>query len=407
MVPAMTTPTHVESLGSWRAAGLLAKATGLHVQPDDVGDLSRAGLLGSEGVYKGNHLYAVTALEALAARADFPKLLDEHRLLNASQAAERMGIRPRDWEYVVAAGWISPALVRHRYLAQYKKNVSFPVYRPRDVDALRDLPGVDWEEVRAVKTGQRSPLREFAKRPPTRAQIIRWFCTKVSHRFGVEVWAWWNNSADLWNIDWDDPDGAPTSEDVAAMLAEDLVAVHYTSRIRLKSESGQVVTWARTMSEPGAAVILDFETTDLEGLPVEVAVIDTAGRVLLDTLVNPGRPISAEAQAVHGISDAMVADAPTWDQVLPQLLEAVGDRTVLAYNAEFDHAVFRRACRAAQLPAGPLGVFKDRWGCLMVNYTAWMRLWRWPALGGGHRALGDTQAALTVLREMTSPYTGR
>jgi hypothetical protein len=67
---------------------------------------------------------------------------------------------------------------------------------------------------------------------------------------------------------------------------------------------------ARELPEPGAAVILDTETTDLPGQTVELAVIDGAtGKKLMDTLVKPTEPISDGARWVHGITDAMVADA--------------------------------------------------------------------------------------------------
>jgi DNA polymerase III epsilon subunit-like protein len=67
---------------------------------------------------------------------------------------------------------------------------------------------------------------------------------------------------------------------------------------------------------------------------VEVAVVAAAtGATLLDTLVSPGCPIQPGAQAVHGITDADVAGAPPWNEVLPKLLTVTRGRTVLAYNA--------------------------------------------------------------------------
>ena len=51
--------------------------------------------------------------------------------------------------------------------------------------------------------------------------------------------------------------------------------------------SDQAVTWARTMLSPHRAVVIDCETTDLPGAICEVAVVDTQGRILLNTLVNP------------------------------------------------------------------------------------------------------------------------
>ncbi len=42
----------------------------------------------------------------------------------------------------------------------------------------------------------------------------------------------------------------------------------------------------------------------------EVAVIDTDGTLLLNTLVDPGVPITVTAGAVHGITDQDLVGAP-------------------------------------------------------------------------------------------------
>ena len=76
------------------------------------------------------------------------------------------------------------------------------------------------------------------------------------------------------------------------------------------------------------------------GAVVELAVVDVhTGATLLDTLVNPGVPIEPGAQAVHGITDADLAGAPTWADVLPKLLQVTEGRTVLAYSADYDRTV--------------------------------------------------------------------
>ena len=51
--------------------------------------------------------------------------------------------------------------------------------------------------------------------------------------------------------------------------------------------SDQAVSWARAMLQPDRAVVIDCETTDLPGAVCEVAVVDTCGRILLNSLVNP------------------------------------------------------------------------------------------------------------------------
>lgn len=398
-------PAHVERLGVWRAAELLAEVAGIEVYADDVHDLTYAQLLTVTARFKGNDVWDVAALRELAGQPDFAQLLGEHRMLTTRQAATYLEIRPSDFGYVVAAGWICPTTTRWRTVGR-RKEIEFPLWHKRDLDAVRCLPGVNWEAVRAVKRGQRSPLRAYVDIPPTRAQIIRWFCTKLSHRYKVQVWAFWNNAADTWHIDWDTRNSKPSIDTVGRSLARDKVARQFKNQIQLGvCESAAVARWARDMLIPGAAVILDTETTGLPGRVCELAVIDAAtGETLLNTLVNPGVPIEPEAQAVHGISDEAVAGAPTFDQVWPALLEVTKGRTVLAYNSDFDQDVVCGHAEALGLDPGRLARRKT-WGCIMVNRTAWLRQWKWVRLDGGHRALGDTLKARDVLLEMTAPAT--
>lgn len=146
---------------------------------------------------------------------------------------------------------------------------------------------------------------------------------------------------------------------------------------------------ATHLLQPGSAVILDTETTDFGGDIIEVALIEAdTGAVLLNTLVHPERPISPEAHAIHGINAEMCEAAPAWDQVWPQLHAAIAGRTVLAYNAPYDHAAVTRRCReTAVVP------YQWRWDCLMRLDAQARGTRRWRRLDGGHRALDDVQAA--------------
>jgi DNA polymerase III epsilon subunit-like protein len=158
------------------------------------------------------------------------------------------------------------------------------------------------------------------------------------------------------------------------------------------------------MLEPGAAVILDTETTDLDGVVIELAVVDACtGETLLDTLVDPGdEPIAPGAYAVHGISADQLAGAPTWPQVLPQLLQVTAERTVLAYNADFDCGRIADTSDRHGLDIEHLAE-PGRWGCVMNRRSDWARTARWLPLGSGHRARGDALAAREVLLGMTMP----
>ncbi len=74
---------------------------------------------------------------------------------------------------------------------------------------------------------------------------------------------------------------------------------------------------------------LDLETTGVDvrsDLPVQVGLVmrrDGADHVLIDMFANPGRPIPLEATAIHGISDAHVANAPSSYAVVDYLAKMV------------------------------------------------------------------------------------
>lgn len=94
--------------------------------------------------------------------------------------------------------------------------------------------------------------------------------------------------------------------------------------------------------------VIDTETTGIDPATariVEVAVVvidrlgETEPRVALSTRVNPGEPIPSDATKVHGISDADVAECPTWDELVETVHAAVGVAMPCAYNAPYDHLV--------------------------------------------------------------------
>ena len=90
-------------------------------------------------------------------------------------------------------------------------------------------------------------------------------------------------------------------------------------------------------------VVLDLETTG--GSPqrdriTEIAAVRMEGgqqAARWSTLVNPGTPIPFFIQNLTGISNQMVHDAPTFANVVPQLLELLDGAVLVAHNAPFDH----------------------------------------------------------------------
>ncbi len=52
--------------------------------------------------------------------------------------------------------------------------------------------------------------------------------------------------------------------------------------------------------------------------------------------INPGRPMPAEAEAVHGLGDAFLAEQPMFSAIVGELMDFIGDAQLVAHNAEFD-----------------------------------------------------------------------
>ena len=176
----------------------------------------------------------------------------------------------------------------------------------------------------------------------------------------------------------------------------------------------RAVAWAANLAGNPNAVYLDTETTGLgaEDEIIDIAVIRFDGEVLLDTLVRPTRPIPAAASAVHGLTDADVAVAPSWDAVYPALLELVRGQVVVVYNADFDRRLVGQCCGRW----GLVELVAD-WQCAMRAFAEfcgepgrggyrWHPLERavrtFGAMPGGHRALADARACRAVVLGMAA-----
>lgn len=340
--------------------------------------------------------YLIADLDRLAAEAEG----EQH--ITAQAAAELLEIRPADWKYVEAAGWVQPAETYEKSAGGSRyRTVTVALFKLAEVRALRELPGVDWEAVRGLPKGTPSPLREYARLAPARATVVKGFAQDLADRHGIAVWAWNSPYTGGWELDWERRDGVPTKEQVKSELVADPQAGSYASEITLCPQWGRLTRKARQLLQPDVAVILDTETTSLDGQTIEIAVIDAAtGKKLMDTLVKPTEKISQGAHWVHGLSDEDVAGARPWERVLPRLRKVTKGRVICAYNSSFDRNIILGDTRRAGKK--PLHLEPpDNWFCLMDSYASWLGSNRWLPLGGGHRALGDTVAAREVLLEMS------
>lgn len=105
------------------------------------------------------------------------------------------------------------------------------------------------------------------------------------------------------------------------------------------------------LSDYKTFIVLDLETTGLDHRTERILEIGAVrlvdGEIVetMDSLVNPEIPIRQSSFNVHGISEEMVKDAPTIDQIMPKLLEFLGDLPFVAHNAIFDYSFLNEASK--------------------------------------------------------------
>ena len=96
-------------------------------------------------------------------------------------------------------------------------------------------------------------------------------------------------------------------------------------------------------------VLLDLETTGIDPVAhriTEIALIRVDDGVVStrwESLVNPGQPIPFFIQRLTGITDAMVRDAPDFQQLWPELVPLLDGAVLVAHNVRFDHGFLKNA----------------------------------------------------------------
>ena len=91
-------------------------------------------------------------------------------------------------------------------------------------------------------------------------------------------------------------------------------------------------------------IVLDTETTGLDPTVghriVEIGCIELFNHVptgrTFQCYVNPERDMPSEAESVHGLTSAFLAEQPLFADVVGKFLEFVGDSPLVIHNADFD-----------------------------------------------------------------------
>ena len=91
-------------------------------------------------------------------------------------------------------------------------------------------------------------------------------------------------------------------------------------------------------------IVFDTETTGLSfsggDRLVEIGCVELFNRVetgrTYHAYFHPERPMPAEAQAVHGLSDVFLSDKPLFAHAVEELIDFLEDAPLVAHNAGFD-----------------------------------------------------------------------
>ena len=107
--------------------------------------------------------------------------------------------------------------------------------------------------------------------------------------------------------------------------------------------------------EECAFAVIDVETTGGSAAGsdriIEVAVVLVQGErreLVFDTLVNPGRPVPGLVTGITGITNAMLRDAPLFEEIADPLLDTLAGRVFVAHNARFDWRFVETELRRAR-----------------------------------------------------------
>lgn len=159
-------------------------------------------------------------------------------------------------------------------------------------------------------------------------------------------------------------------------------------------------------------IFYDTETTGLSperDAMVELAAYDEERKTQFVALIHPGCPIPPDASAVHGITDAMVANAPPFSVVWKEFLAfCEGEVLLIAHNNDaFDQPFLKAECARHQVPF---------LSCRFLDSLKWARRYRPDlprytlqflresygiAANQAHRALDDVLVLQQVFAAMT------
>ena len=188
------------------------------------------------------------------------------------------------------------------------------------------------EAIEADKCFSKSTLKaEYRMKPSPAAQPVKYFKNGYGGEFGVYRIA----------------DCVPMREKRPVTEKQIEAGKLLGAKAKLNSKRGKAAVLAQTWLAADA-LFIDTETTGIDSGDevIELAVIDSSGKVLLETRLRPTVAIHPEAQAVHRISADELVDALTWPDIAPGLRQLLNGRQVVAFHHDFDSRLLQQTAKA-------------------------------------------------------------
>ncbi|MEK9829989.1 MAG: 3'-5' exonuclease, partial [Schleiferiaceae bacterium] len=162
--------------------------------------------------------------------------------------------------------------------------------------------------------------------------------------------------------------------------------------------------------------VFDLETTGVQVVSdriVEMCVIKVEPNGTETTKiwrVNPGMPIPASASAIHGITDDMVANSPSFKELAPEIAAFMKDCDVAGYNSNrFDIPLLAEEMLRAEVDldlrkvhaVDVQNIFHKK---EQRTLSAALKFYCEEELVNAHNAEADVRATLNVLRAQVERY---
>ncbi len=196
----------------------------------------------------------------------------------------------------------------------------------------------------------------------------------------------------------------------AMKFQSDNFKINYGMEANIADDDVEIVKNLHDYDLKGEFIVFDIETTGFQpyhdGI-TEIGAIKVKDGAILDRfsqLINPEKPIPAKVVELTGITDSMVSDKPTIDQVLPRFLEYCGDAPLVAHNARFDIAFISEKARVNKLAFNPMVldtltlsrlILTDKGKHNLDTITKYLNI----SLDNHHRAVDDAIATAKVFIE--------